>query len=283
MPVSLKGRPRARRSFDDPEEFRATLVEHLEELRDRIIRALFFLVAGWIGGWYLEPPLYTYINDRINGPILKRIPKGVDFKIVFHQATEPFLLKLKLSFMIGLVIAFPFIVVQLWGFVAPGLKKIERKAIQWVAPFSVLLFAMGATFCGLVLPSAFTWFTSYLDDFKDVSLYQEAGSMVFFVLKMVLAFGAGFQLPLVVFVLGKIGLLTPETLIRNWRQATAGIFVIAMVVTPSNDPLTMLMMAVPLSILFIISIYAVKISNNRSRRKKKRDEDDEDDELNDLD
>lgn len=270
-----KGKQRLRRPPpDDPEDFRATLVEHLDELRDRVVRSLFFLVIGWVIGWYLEPPVYESVNGRVEAAIRKQLPPGVDYKTVFHNATEPFLLKLKLSFMIGLVIAFPFIVIQLWGFVAPGLKKMERKIVQTVAPASLVLFAMGAWFCWLVLPSAFGWFTSYLDDYKNTSLFQEAGTMVFFVLKMELAFGAGFQLPLVVFILGKTGLLAPETLIRNWRQATAGIFVLSMILTPSNDPLTMLMMAVPLSVLFIASVYAVRFTSKSNRS---------DPELNDLD
>jgi len=259
MPWPIRGKPKQPRNpSDDPEEFRATLVEHLEELRDRIVRSLVFLGIGWIIGWYLEAPIYKRLNDVITHAILSRLPKGADYRLVFHNVTEPFFLKLKLSFMIGLVIAFPFIVLQLWGFIAPGLKRNERNAVRSVAPASVLLFAMGVGFCWLIIPSAFTWFTSYVEEFNGTSVYQEAGTMVFLVLKMLLAFGIGFQLPLVIFVLGKLGLLSPDTLIKNWRQATAAIFVLAAVITPSNDIFSMLMMAVPLSLLFVLSVYAVK-------------------------
>src|SRR5579864_1557469 len=124
MPWSFRGKLKPARTWsDDPEEFRATLVEHLEELRDRIVRSLLFLGVGWIAGWYLEAPIYSRLNGIITDAIHHRLPPGTDFRIVFHNATEPFFLKLKLSFMIGLVIAFPFIVVQLWSFIAPGLKR----------------------------------------------------------------------------------------------------------------------------------------------------------------
>jgi sec-independent protein translocase protein TatC len=273
MPASLKGKTRLRKSSDDPEDFRASLVEHLEELRDRIIRSLIVLAVGWVIGWYLERPAYSTVTTILGDAIKKRMPAGSHFEFVFTNATEPFMLKLKLSFMIGLVLAFPIILLQLWGFVAPGLKPVERRAVRAAAPASVIFFAIGVFFCWIILPGAFTWFTTYMDEFTGTNLLQNAGDLVFMVLKMLLAFGITFQLPLVIFVLGKIGLLSPETLIRNWRQATAAIFFVAMVVTPSNDIPSMLMMAVPLSLLFVGSVYAVKFTT----KKKKRSDNDLDD------
>lgn len=271
MPLSLKGKPRRPVVTDDPEEFRATLVEHLEDLRDRIVRSLVILCVAWVGGWYAEPPLYKAISDVIATAIRKRMPPDTVFQVIFSHVSDAFMLKVKLSFMIGLLIAFPLIVVQLWGFITPGLKVNERKAVSSVAPASVVLFALGVFFSWLILPSAFTWFTSYMDEFHGTSLLQEAGVLVFFVVKLMLAFGVGFQLPLVVFVLGKIGLLSPETLIRNWRQAAVGIFVVSAIVTPSNDPITMLMMAVPLSLLFICSVYAVKYTAGKALKEAERE------------
>ncbi|HEY3781583.1 MAG TPA: twin-arginine translocase subunit TatC [Fimbriimonadaceae bacterium] len=267
MPVSLGGASKKSRSqVDDPEDFRATLVQHLDELRARIVRSLWILMGGWLAGWYLERPAYAAIDTYIGDPIRRRMPPGSTFHVMFTHATEPFLLKVKLSFMIGLVITLPIIAITLWGFVAPGLKKVERKVVASVSPVSLLLFLMGCVFCWFTLPSAYIWFTSYFDEFPGAGLNQDPAILVSFTLKMLLAFGVGFQLPLVVFVLGKIGLLSPDTLIRNWRQATVGIFLISAIVTPSNDPLTMLMMAVPLSLLFVISVYAVRWTTRKQLR-----------------
>ncbi len=263
-------KPKPVNSSDDPEEFRATLIEHLDELRGRIMRSLILVVAGWVAGWYLEPWVYIAIDGPVTRAVKSRLPKGTIYQPMLPQAYDAFLIQLRLSFMIGVILAFPFVALQLWGFIAPGLKSLERRVIQTVAPVSVLLFAMGAFFCWLVVPSAFIWFVTYFDNFPGVALFQHAGDLVFFVLKMELAFGVGFQLPLVVFIIGKIGLLTPDTLMKNWRQATVAIFVIAMIVTPSNDPLTMLMMAIPLSILFIISVYALKWTAKDNTKTKKR-------------
>lgn len=255
-----------RRIPDDPEDFRATLIEHLNELRDRVMRALGFLIVGWIAGWFLEPPLYKFLNGMVVRAAVDRLPKNVHYVEAFRNLTEAFVLKLQLSFIIGLILAFPFIVIQLWKFIEPGLKANERKPLKRIAPVSLLLFVTGASFCWFVLPYAIGWFTFYVGEFDGVGIIQEPGTMVFFCLKMLLAFGAGFQIPLVVYVLGAIGLLSADTLVKYWRHGALSIFVLAAVVTPSNDMFSMLLMAVPLTILFVISIYIVKRTQDKKKK-----------------
>lgn len=265
MPV-LRRNPTTRNSSDDPEEFRAPLSEHLEELRTRIIRSVALLVVGWILGWFLEPYLYAALNSSLSKAITENLPKGAQYSEAFRNATEMFMLKLRLSFMLGLAITFPLILLQMWAFVAPGLKRAERQPLQRLAPYSVALFGIGAFFAYLILPSAFRWFIAFLESFPGTSLIQEPGSMVFFSLKMMLAFGIAFQLPLIVFMLGKLGLLTAEALIQYWRQAVVVIFFASAALTPGADPISMFMMAVPLVILFAISVYAVKITTKLPAR-----------------
>lgn len=265
--AALFKNPVPRNSSDDPEEFRATLVEHLEELRTRILRIVWMLVAGWFFGWYvLEPWLYGILNSMIQDNVVPILAaKHIEYREPFRNATEPFMLKMKLSFMLGFITVFPFALLQIWGFVSPALKANERRPFKIIAPASVLLFLIGAGFAWWVTPNALKWFTSYVEEFPGTSLFQEPGLMVFFVLKMLLAFGIAFQLPLVVYALGAIGLLQTKTLMKSWRQATVVIFVISAIITPSNDAFTMLMMALPMCVLFIISVYAVKFTQRRKK------------------
>ena len=251
---------------DDPDDYRLTLIEHIDELRNRLVRSLVSIVIGWVVGWQLIDKLYGPTNDRILAAVNAGTQGKVKVSEAFRNAPDAFLLTIKLSFWIGVVLVFPYIFLQIWGFIAPGLKLSERKALNKVAPWSVVLFIMGAGFALLVTPSAIAWFADFIRMYSHTDLIQEPGTMVFFILKMLLAFGIAFQLPLVVYVLGELELLQASTLLKYWRHSATAIFIIAMIITPSNDPASMLMMAIPLCILFIISVYVVKLSQAKKRR-----------------
>ncbi|MDX2065652.1 MAG: twin-arginine translocase subunit TatC [Fimbriimonadaceae bacterium] len=252
----------------DPDEFRLTLVEHLEELRDRIIRSISILTVTSIIGWWQFANVYNFLQQVVDRAVKDYLPKGTPYTEVFLNTTDAFFLKLKLSFQIGIVLAFPFLVLQLWGFLAPALKPQEQKPFRQLAPLSLLLFIMGAGFCWFILPSGIGFFMGFSGDFKGVEINQEAGRMVFFMLKMMLAFGISFQLPLVVYALGMMELLTAESLIKYWRQAGTFIFVAAALITPSGDAFSMLMMAVPMVILFALSVFFVNLTQKRRRRER---------------
>lgn len=249
----------------NPEEFRLSLVEHLEELRTRIFRCVGILVVFWAIAWYKFESINNFLTARAKVSVLAGLPKGTEFKEVFHNAPDMFMLVFKLSFFSALIVAFPFLVLQLWAFIAPGLKPEEQKPLKRIGPVSLFLFILGGFFCWMVLPAAFSWFATYLVFFDGVGLYQEAGMMAMLSLKSILAFGIGFQLPLVVFVLGALNLLSSETLLKYWRQAAVAIFFISGAITPSNDIPSMLMMAIPLTLLFTISAFAVKYVQRKKK------------------
>ncbi len=255
-----------RKFSGDPEDFRLTLVEHLEELRNRIFRSVVILAVGWLIGWIAFPYMYGYLNHVVELAVRKVLATGIEYKEVFNTITEPFLLKFTLSFWIGVGISFPILFMELWGFIQPALKPQEAKPLRRIAPMSVVLFFMGAGFAWLILPNAIGWLATYIAEFPGTAMYQHAGTMVFFLVKILIAFGFAFQLPLVVYILGELELLSAETLLQYWRQCATAIFVIAMIVTPSQDPVSMLAMAIPLCILFMISVYAVKFSQARKRK-----------------
>jgi len=268
--MPLLARKPQRNSSDHPEELRATLGQHLEELRVRLFRIAVILFVGICGAWFFEPYLY----DQLNNLAAKGIPEGVKYKEAFRSVTEAFFLKLKLSFYISLVATLPLTVLQLWGFIAPGLRPHERRPLKIVVPLSALLFLLGASLAWIITPVTIGWFVDYVREFPGVEVIQEPAFLIFFIVKMMIAFGIGFQLPLVVFFLTKVGIITPDGLMRYWRQSTIAVFVAAAVITPSGDPFTMLLMAVPLTSLFFASVFAAKITSRKSARS---------DELNDLD
>ncbi len=247
-------RPNRPRTETDPEEFRATLGEHLDELRSRVLRVLGVLVVASTLGWFLAMPAFRALSEVVAA----NIPKGIEFKEPFRTITEPFMLQLKLAVYIGLCAAIPWLVAEVWQFVKPGLRPHERRPVKILAPFSVALFGVGCWVGWLMIPPSFQWFATFFQSFPGTALYQEPGTMVFLIVKLVLAFGIGFQLPVVTFLLAKLGLITPATLNQYWRQAVVAIFVLASVLTPSGDPFTMLAMAVPLCVLFFGAVLAVK-------------------------
>lgn len=280
MPLKLKDRQTKRRysSNSDPDEYRMTLSEHIGELRDRIVRSLIAISLGWLIGWIIQP----YVYNALNAVFLESVKEYAkthpefDWKEIWKNTTDPFMFKFRSSFMLGLGLALPFLVLEIWGFVSPGLKQREKRPIKMLAPASVVLFFMGCLFCWWILPLTFQWFLSYVDDYKDIGVYQEAGSMVIFIIKMMFAFGLGFQLPLVVYIAGRIGLIGPDTLVHYWRHAVVFVFLTTAILTPSGDIFSMLMMAVPVSLLLMISILAVKLTAKKQERSSIE-------ELNDLD
>ena len=224
------------------------------------------LCVAWVAGWWAVLPVYRYVEGRIDRAITEALHGRAVYQPVIHETTAAFMLKFKLSFYIALIVALPYIVLQVWGFVAPALKDNEQKPFKRLAPLSVLLFLIGAGFAWSIVPSAFGWFASYVEDFPGVNINQEAGSQVFLVAKMLLAFGVAFQLPLIVYGIGMAGLLSADTLLKYWRHGATGIFILSMLITPSQDPVSMLMMAIPLTILFIGSVYAVKFMQGKKAR-----------------
>lgn len=260
------------RYSDDPELNRATLIEHIEELRGRIMRVVLYLALGTCIGWFFAIPLYDLLTQFIK-PL---IPKTIDYREPFSNITQPFMLHLRLAFAIGVTLTLPLTLFELWGFVAPGLKPNERKPFKRVVPASFILFGLGIFVCWITLPAAMSWFLSYVDEFPGKQIYQEPGTLVFFVIKMLLAFGIGFQLPIIVFFLAKIGIISSTAISKYWRHAVVAVFVLSGALTPSNDIFSMLMMAVPLTILFMGSLAAVKLTN-RNKSIEGHDE------LNDLD
>lgn len=245
------------------EEKKAELTEHLAELRTRLIRACLYVGLGMVVMYVLFHPIYSLLEGPLK-PALAKLPPGSGLR--FNSFTEPFFLKLQIATVGGLVLALPLVLLELWGFISPALTPNEKRGVHFVAPMSVLLFALGVTCAYLILPMAVHWFLSYLSDYPDPVLLQNPLTYIIFTVKMMLVFGLLFELPVVLMFLGKIGIITSALMVRYWRQTAVGLFTVAMVVAPSNDPGTMLALAIPLTLLFFGSIGLVKLVEPKGDR-----------------
>ncbi len=239
------------------------MVEHLEELRVRIFRILGFLTAGMVAGWFLSMPVYQYLEKIVE----RNLAEGVAYEPIFTGLTSAFMLQIKMAFYIGLFLTLPFTVHQLWGFVAPGLRPNERKPFRIVAPISTLLFFAGAGACWLILPVTVTWLTAFSQNFPNTKMMLEAGSMVFLLIKMILSFGVGFQMPIIVFVLARLEIVTPKAMLQYWRHAVVGVIVASAIITPSGDPLSLAVLSLPLIGLFFLSVWAARVTLRKQRAK----------------
>lgn len=260
--MALANKPTKRNSSGDPEEFRATLGEHLDELRSRIIKIVSGLLIASIAGWFIAIPVFDFLQKTVQ----KDIPKWLEYKEVFNSFTGPFMLQLRMSVALGIAATLPFAIFQLWLFVKPGLKPNEQRPVRMIFPISLALFFLGGLIGWIMVPPTVGWFCSFFRDFKGSVLYQEQGTMVFLIIKLLMAFGIGFQLPIITFLLTKTGIIPVESLLRSWKHSTVAIFALAMILTPSGDPFTMLAMAVPVTLLFFGSIGAVKLTDKNKGR-----------------
>lgn len=232
-----------------------TLVEHLEELRYRLIAALVGVAIGGVVGWFL----FDRLIDLLQEPYcdyLRTIPPSQrvnqECTFFFTGALEPALVKFKLVGFMGLLLALPVVLYQLWAFVVPGLTKRERRLGIAFVVSSVLLFALGALFAYWTLPRALEFLLGFAGS-NFVPLLT--GDRFFsFVMLVALSFGLAFEFPIVLVFLTAAGVLSTAQL-RSWRRgAILGIAVFAAVITPSSDPYTMLAMTVPMWLFYELAI-----------------------------
>lgn len=230
----------------------ATLFEHLEELRSRIFRSLIYVMLGGAVGFWIEPYFYHFLAK----PLIAELPANAQ-SFYFRNITDAFFLKFKVSLVLGLVLAMPLIMREVWGFISPALTPKEKRAVKLLAPFSTFLFFLGVGLGYYILPAAFKFFISFLNDYNNAALLQDPAQYIMFVVKMMLAFGIGFQMPIILMFLARVGLATPDMMWRYWRQAIVTIGVAAAFLTPSGDAFSMLAIGIPMTFLYFLSIIFV--------------------------
>ncbi len=230
-----------------------TFLQHLEELRKRLIRALAGLVVGFLLCLTVARTVYGWLVR----PVVEVLPEGE--KLAFTQLTDPFLLYLKVSFLTGIFLMAPYIVLQLWLFIAPGLYERERRYAVPFIVLSSLFFIGGGLFAYyIVLPPACKFFIEQgLDwDFRPVITARE---LLSFESKILLGMGFVFQMPILTFFLAKLGIVTTGFLLRNFKYAILVIFILAAILTPTPDVVTQSLFAAPMVVLYLLSILVTAV------------------------
>lgn len=223
------------------------LWEHLSELRTRLIRAALYVMVGLVAAWNFYPLLWKLFVAPL-APVLTQIGG----KIVYTSFTQGFMLQLQVSLVAGLVIAIPLVTLEIWGFIAPGLTRSERRACYLVFPLSLFFFFMGLATGYALMSVTVSYFAQFIP--KDVDLLQDPGKYITFLVKMVVAFGLCFQMPVILMFLSWIDMVSARFLRQQWRMAVVGCFAVAAIATPGGDPMTMSIMAAPLAVLYLGSI-----------------------------
>jgi len=242
-----------------------SFLDHLEELRWRIIKALIGIIIGSILCWIFIEEIVQYVLLRPVQVVNASVPP--EGQPIHLQNLKPFgllFLYMEVAFIGGILLSLPVTLQQFWMFVAPGLLPKERRYIRWIVFFTSFCFLAGVAFAYFImLPSALSFFaglsTGGIENNIAINEYMS------FIISVMLGAGIVFELPMVAWFLSRLGILTPAFMRHYRRHAIVGIFILAAVLTPGTDPVSQLLLAVPLVILYEISIGISALAGREQR------------------
>lgn len=267
--VSLRRRKRRK----DPEG-RMPVLDHLRELRQRIVKILIIVAVGAVFGWIF----YGHILDVLKHPYCqvpkkyRATPTGTgDCVLIYHGVLDGFTTRLKVSAIAGAVLTGPFWLYQIWAFITPGLRSNEKKYTRIFVAASTLLFVAGMTLAYVVLAKGLRVVIEQAG--YGTAAQLTVSDYISFVTLMLVAFGAAFEVPLLVVMANFAGVLPARLLQKSRRIGIFLIFVFAAVATPTTDPFTMCAMAVPMVLLFEASIQIARVHDRRKARRKAAERD----------
>lgn len=254
----------------DIDESRAPLLDHLVELRSRLVRSIFALMIGFGICLYFADPILAFLVQ----PLKDAFPDGKG-QLIFTKLPELFFVDLKVALFAGFMVSFPIIANQLWAFVAPGLYAREKKAFLPFLIATPVLFLSGAALAYfVVMPTAFRWFLGFGGNAggMTVEALPAAGDYLDLVMQFILAFGVTFLLPVLLLLLHRAGIVTHSQLAGARRYVIVGVVALAAVVTPP-DPGSQIILAIPLLLLFEASLLLMRFQEGASAKPAEDDAD----------
>ena len=241
------------------------LVAHLRELRQRLIKSLVAILVMTIITWNFYEPLLDILTQPFTTAIANlEAKRGVDAQLTFTGVGQPFTFQLKTSLVAGIVLASPVWLWQIWAFIVPALHKIERKWSLLFGAFAGPLFAAGVVLGYVVLPKGIEVLIGFTPEI--VSNLVNLGDYLNFVLRTILVFGVAAEIPLFVILLNLVGVVSGRQLASSRPWIIIGIFAFAAIATPSTDPLTMLFLAVPMTVLYFVSEVVARTLDRRKAK-----------------
>jgi len=243
-----------------------SLLEHLEELRKRVILSVVGIVVGFFACW----GLWRRIFDFMQQPVLKAMARNhLDPHLVYTNPMDPFNLQVKIALVAGIFLSCPWVLYQIWQFISPALYRQEKK---YVLPFlfsTVGLFLAGGAFgFYVVYPNALTFLIHQGTEIQNAQAMITINEYVSLLLTIELGLGIVFELPILIFFLALMGIVDSRFLIKNFRYAVLIMFIIAAVLTPTPDVMSMTAFATPMVILYIVSIGIAHLVHPKKRKER---------------
>ena len=245
----------------EPEEEsgKMSFLEHLDELRKRLLHVVTFIGVGFIACWIFSKRIYEFISI----PIIKSLPAGS--KLAYTNVTEPFTVYMKVAFIAGIFLTIPLTLYEVWKFIAPGLYRKEKK---YVVPFlvsSIFLFLLGGAFCYyIVLPQAYAFLITLGGNFMPVIKIDEYLDLTNM---MLLGFGLIFEMPVIVAFLALFGLVSAQFLWSKFKYSVIIIVALAAIISPTGDAFNLMIWSAPMIVLYFVSIGVAALFGWRRKKK----------------